>query len=135
MSARTGDDSDDAASAGPPRSAKRPSSSEQTARVQPPPSPLNVVPFQLAEPASSARSIFDVLKAALRHADDPRASAAAQRKRAAPPLANQRVFVQEKFDGHRQLVGVSADGTVSVHGKVGDCVPQTPCSMPYLCCD
>ena len=119
MSARTGDDSDDAASAGPPRPAKRPSSSEQTARVQPPPSPanVNVVPFQLAEPSSSARSIFDVLKAALRQADDPRASAYKQRKRAAPPLANQRVFVQEKFDGHRQLVSVSADGTVSVHGK------------------
>ena len=119
MSALTArdDDSDDAASAGPPRPAKRPSSSEQTARVQPPASPLNVVPFQLAEPSSSARSIFDALKAALRHADDPRASAYKQRKRAAPPLANQRVFVQEKYDGHRQLVGVSADGTVSVHGK------------------
>ena len=114
------DDADDAVS-GPPRSKRPSTSSEQTARVdKPPPAPpllVNAVPFQLAEPSSSARSIFDVLKAALRQVDDPRSSAYKQRKRAAPPPANERVFVQEKFDGHRQLVSVTADGVISVHGK------------------
>ena len=32
-------------------------------------------------------------------------------------MANTHVYVQEKFDGHRQHVSIASDGSVSVHGK------------------
>ncbi len=64
------------------------------------------------------RSVFDALKLVLRHKNDPRSSFFNPRARAPPPpIANTHIYVQEKYDGHRQHVSIAADGSVSVHGK------------------
>jgi len=102
--------------AGPP--AKRPSATMPT--VTHPPRRLDtcVVPFMLAEPTTAVRSVFDALKLALRQKGDPRSSMFKPAARAPPPpMLNTHVYVQEKFDGHRQLVSVASDGSVSVQGK------------------
>jgi len=102
--------------AGPP--AKRPSA--PTPPVTHPPRQLNtcVVPFLLAEPTSAVRSVFDALKLVLRQKNDPRSSFFNPRARAPPPpMANTHIYVQEKYDGHRQHVSVASDGSISVHGK------------------
>ena len=104
--------------AGPP--AKRPSAPAPPDNHQHPPRRLDtcVVPFLLAEPTSAGRSVFDALKLVLRQKNDPRSSMFKPTARAPPPpMLNTHVYVQEKFDGHRQHVSVASDGSVSVHGK------------------
>ena len=104
--------------AGPP--AKRPSAPAPPDNHQHPPRRLDtcVVPFLLAEPTSAGRSVFDALKLVLRQKNDPRSSFFNPRARAPPPpMENTHVFVQEKYDGHRQHVSIASDGAVSVHGK------------------
>jgi len=102
--------------AGPP--AKRPSAPAPP--VTHPPRRLDtcVVPFLLAEPTSAVQSVFDALKLVLRQKNDPRSSLFKPTSRAPPPpMENTHVFVQEKYDGHRQHVSIASDGSVSVHGK------------------
>lgn len=98
--------------------AKRPSA--PTPPVTHPPRRLDtcVVPFLLAEPTSAVQSVFDALKLVLRQKNDPRSSLFKPTSRAPPPpMENTHVFVQEKYDGHRQHVSIASDGSVSVHGK------------------
>lgn len=65
--------------------------------------PLTFVAAKLAEPPAAAVSVFQCLQACLH-------------KRRREPF-DQEVYVQEKLDGHRQLVSIDADGGITLSNK------------------
>lgn len=76
--------------------------------------PLVFVPFKLAQPRRGVRSIWDALRGRVPSKPKPQTNCCFDMLNG----GEQSVFVQQKFDGHRQLVSFRrAGGKLTVHNK------------------